>query len=75
MIITEYYMTREDGVVLERTYSDRNVRIENEATGEQFDDVVNPENSGRAYRETEIAIEQPEVGDESPPPFMMGGSP
>ena len=30
MIITEYYMTRTDGVVLNRTYSDEGIMIERE---------------------------------------------
>lgn len=58
MIITEFYRTREDGVDLERTYSDANVKIENTETGEQFDEVINPVGSGRTYKETDIPIEE-----------------
>ena len=49
MIITEYYMTRPDGVKLERTYSDADVMIRNTATGAEYAEVINPENSGRQY--------------------------
>jgi len=52
MIVTEFYMTRDDGVDLERTYSDRGFIIENTVTGELFSEVVNPVNSGRTYIET-----------------------
>ena len=75
MIIKEDYMTREDGVKLVRFYSDRNVMIENEVTGEQFEDVVDPEGIGRTYKETNIEIEQPEVMEEVPPPFVIGDNP
>ena len=72
MIITEDYMVREDGVELIRRYSDRNVMIENVNTGERFEDVVDPKDSGREYKETEIEIE---AESEGPPPFMIGGEP
>lgn len=58
MIITEEYMTREDGVVLERRYSDSKVLIENTVTGERFSEAVDPVWSGRKYRETDITIEE-----------------
>ena len=58
MIVTEYYKKRKDGVKLERTYSDANVKIENTETGELFDEVINPVGSGRTYRETDIPIEE-----------------
>lgn len=56
MIITEYYMTRPDGVKLERTYSDADVMIRNTVTGAEYAEVINPENSGRIYEETNILI-------------------
>ena len=56
MIITEYYMTRPDGVKLERTYSDADVMIRNTATGAEYAEVINPENSGRQYAETTTRI-------------------
>ena len=39
MIITEYYMTRTDGVVLNRTYSDEGM-IERE--GVQYSEAIDP---------------------------------
>lgn len=56
MIITEYYMTRPDGVKLERTYSDADVMIRNTTTGAEYAEVINPENSGRMYEETTTRI-------------------
>ena len=56
MIITEYYMTRPDGVRLERTYSDADVMIHNASTNVLYTEVINPENSGRIYEETNILI-------------------
>jgi len=56
MIVTEYFKTREDGVILMRTYSDRNVMIENKE-GELFVDAIDPDDSERTYTETDIPIE------------------
>ena len=56
MIISEYYKTREDGVILIRTYSDRNMMIENK-DGELFVDAIDPDDSERTYKETDIHIE------------------
>lgn len=54
MIKTEFYMTRDDGVNLYFTYSDSDVKIKQEETGFIFDDVVDVENSGYTYTETDI---------------------
>ena len=50
MIITEFYRTREDGVKLVRTYSDKGLVIERD--GIFYDEAIDPENSGREYTET-----------------------
>lgn len=63
MIITEYYMTRPDGVRLEKTYSDSGVMIRNTVTGAEYAEVINPENSGRSYEETNHKIELGERPD------------
>ena len=55
MIITEYYKTRKDGVVLVRTYSDKGVYIERD--GFQYSEAVDPEGLDRVYIETDILIE------------------
>ena len=52
MIVTEYYMTREDGVVLNRTYSDKGVMIERD--GELYGEAIDPAELGREYTETDM---------------------
>ena len=59
MIITEYYMTRTDGVVLNRTYSDEGMMIERE--GVQYSEAIDPAELGRVYIETDIPIAELEV--------------
>lgn len=54
MIITEFYKTREDGVVLNRTYSDRGMMIERD--GERYDEAVDPAYLNRRYTETEEPV-------------------
>ena len=61
MIVTEYYMTREDGVVLKRTYSDEGFMIERD--GVLYDEAIDPAELGRTYTETDQKIEV--VEDES----------
>ena len=56
MIITEYYMTREDGVVLNRTYSDIGMMIERD--GERYEEAVDPAELNRQYTETDEPIEK-----------------
>ena len=55
MIIVEYYKTRKDGVVLNRTYSDAGMMIERD--GVRYPEAVDPLDSGRVYTETEEPIE------------------
>ena len=59
MIITEYYMTRTDGVVLNRTYSDKGMMIERE--GVQYSEAIDPAEINRQYAETDIPIAELEV--------------
>lgn len=63
MIITEFYMTREDGIELERTYSSENVMIRQDGTGALYEDAIDPEGTGRTYTETDIPIEEEESDD------------
>ena len=58
MIITEHYKTRDDGVVLNRTYSDAGFRIERD--GVFYDEAIDPAELGRTYTETDQLIETPE---------------
>ena len=55
MIITEFYKTREDGVVLNRTYSDKGMMIERE--GIRYEEAIDPAELNRAYTETDEPIE------------------
>lgn len=57
-IITEYFMTRDDGVVLNRTYSDLGMMIERD--GVRYSEAVDPAELGRTYTETDEPIELPE---------------
>lgn len=59
MIITEYYKTRTDGIVLNRTYSDIGMMIERD--GVQYSEAIDPAEIGRVYTETDIPIEIVEV--------------
>lgn len=54
MIIVEYYKTRKDGVVLNRTYSDAGMMIERD--GVQYAEAIDPADSGRTYTETDVPI-------------------
>ena len=55
MIITEYFMTRSDGVVLNRTYSDKGMMIERD--GVRYSEAVDPAELGRVYTETDEPVE------------------
>ena len=55
MIVTEYFMTRSDGVILNRTYSDVGMKIERD--GVLYDEAVDPAELNRQYTETEEPIE------------------
>ena len=63
MIKQEYYKEREDGVKLYRAYSDRSMKIQQDGSGEIYDEAIDVENSGNAYTETDVPIEdqQPEL--------------
>ena len=57
MIIREFYMTRNDGVNLYKTSSDKNVYIRKQGTDEEYDAAIDVENSPYTYEETEEVIE------------------
>lgn len=59
MIVTEFYRTREDGVVLNRTYSDLGMMIERE--GVRYSEAIDPAELNRQYTETDEPIEAEEV--------------
>ena len=63
MIVTEFYMTRTDGVNLFRTYSDANKMMLQNETGIKYAEAIDVENSGYTYSETDVPIEP--VGEEA----------
>lgn len=58
MIVTEYCMTRDDGVVLNRTYSDKGMMIERD--GVRYEEAIDPAELNRQYTETDEPIEAEE---------------
>lgn len=58
MIITDFYLTRDDGVNLYRTYSDQNLRIKCEQTNAIYDEAVNVEGYNYTYIETNEQIDK-----------------
>lgn len=63
MIITEYYMTRKDGVVLNRTYSGSGFYILQNETGIEYSEAVDVEGAPYTYTETDKPIEVEEVDE------------
>ena len=69
MIITESYKVREDGVRLNRTYSDKGLKIKKVIktwngkriqTNQVYDSAIDVEGAPYEYEETDIPIEIPE---------------
>lgn len=58
MIIKEFYKTRQDGVNLFRTYSDKGMQIRKVGTDEVYDEAIDIENAPYTYEETDIRIEE-----------------
>ena len=65
MIITEYFMTRKDGVVLNRTYSDAGFFILQNETGIEYSEAVDVEGAPYTYSETDKVIETEEDATEA----------
>lgn len=61
MIITEFYKVREDGVVLNLTYSDLGMMIERD--GVRYSEAIDPAELNRLYFETDEPVEV--IGDEA----------
>lgn len=59
MIVTEYYMTRSDGVVLKRTYSDAGMMLLQNETGVEYSEAVDIENATYTYAEIDKTIKKP----------------
>lgn len=53
MIVTEYFMTRSDGVILNRTYSDAGKYVVQNETGIAYSEAIDVENAPYTYSEGE----------------------
>lgn len=71
-MITEYYRTREDGVRLVRTYSDRGMMIHGGFPEGDYVESIDPEDSGRTYTETEMPVPEDELTDTEALNIIMG---
>lgn len=76
MKITEYYTTRQDGVILDRTYSTLAHLLRQDGTDELYDEAIDPRDSGRSYTETDIPIvEEPTLEEKAAAyDILMGGA-
>ena len=63
MIIREYYMTRNDGVRLYRTYSNTNKYIIQKLTDIEYSEAIDIENAPYYYVESDKEIETQKEGD------------
>jgi hypothetical protein len=63
MIVTEYFMTRKDGVVLNRTYSDAGFYILQNETGIKYSEAVDVEGAPYTYTETDELIPEEAVDE------------
>jgi hypothetical protein len=61
MVIREFYDIRYDGVLLYRTYSDKNVMIKKTGTQEIYNEAIDIENAPYMYEETDILVEIPNL--------------
>ena len=57
MIKREYYLTREDGVNLYRTYSDEGFKIRQVQTGIIYDEAIDVDFANYTYEETDEKVE------------------
>lgn len=64
MVKKEFYLKREDGVNLYRTYSDEGYKLRQIETGNIYDEAVDVETANFTYEETEEKIEVQEAQDE-----------
>lgn len=56
MIVKEYFMTRNDGVKLYKSYSDNNKIIHKIGTQEEYSDAIDVEDAPYVYEETDREI-------------------
>lgn len=58
MIVKEFFMTREDGVNLYRTYSDQGFMLRQIETGILYGEPIDIEDAPYTYKETDELIEK-----------------
>ena len=61
MIVKEFYITRQDGVNLYRTYSDEGFYILQNETQTKYTEAIDVENAPYTYIETDEPIEEEET--------------
>ena len=61
MIVREFYLTRDDGVKLYRTYSNEGKYILQNETGIVYGDAIDVENASYTYTETDRVIEVEDI--------------
>lgn len=71
MIIRDFYMTRDDGVKLYRTYSDQGLRIRQE-TGAVYDEAIDVEDTTHTYTETNEPVETSDISDTEALNILLG---
>lgn len=71
MIISEFYMTRQDGVNLYRSYSDEGFYIERD--GVRYEEAIDPEGTNRVYAETAELFPVDELTAEEALAIITGG--
>lgn len=64
MIIREFYKTREDGINLYKSYSNKNYYIKKIGTDEVYDEAIDVENAPYLYEETNEKREETEEIEE-----------
>ena len=67
MLIKELYTTRNDGVVLYRTYSDAKMMIHKIDTEEYYAEAIDVETAPWSYEETDMPIEDEDIEEEETP--------
>lgn len=58
MIIRKFFEERNDGVILYRSYSDKDVYIRKIGTNEEYSEAIDVEDAPYRYEETERLIEK-----------------
>lgn len=71
MIVSEFYMTRQDGVNLYRSYSDKGFYIERDEV--RYEEAIDPEGTDRVYTETTELIPVDEITAEEALSIITGG--